>query len=74
MSRPLPLTKREVTAICKGADAAGYAPVLQVGKVLIHLVPKTHILPAQAGSLIDMSDDPEVDAAFAELDARYGND
>jgi hypothetical protein len=46
MTRPLDLTQRQVRAICEGAKKAGYAPIVQVGNILVRLVPEEHaILP-----------------------------
>jgi len=45
MTKPLALTERQVTALCRGAAKAGYAPVLQVGNVLVRLVPEAHAIP-----------------------------
>lgn len=40
MNRPLALTQRQIRAICEGASKAGYAPILQIGNILVRLVPK----------------------------------
>lgn len=46
MTRALPITARQVKALCEGAKKAGYAPIVQIGNVLVRLVPeKTAILP-----------------------------
>src|SRR5690606_31221616 len=45
MSRALPLTQRQVRALCEGAKKAGYAPIVQIGNWL--LVPEEHAIPAQ---------------------------
>lgn len=45
MSRALDLTRKQVTALCEGAKKAGYIPVVQVGKVLVRLVPEEHGIP-----------------------------
>lgn len=45
MSRALDLTQRQVRALCEGAKKAGYVPVVQVGKVLVRLVPEEHGIP-----------------------------
>ena len=39
MTAPLALTRRQVTALCEGAKAAGFSPVVQIGNVLVRLVP-----------------------------------
>lgn len=53
MSRPLALTQRQVRALCAGAKKEGYAPILQVGNVLVRLVPEEHAIPAQPERPID---------------------
>jgi hypothetical protein len=40
MNRPLELTQRQIKALCRGADKAGYAPILKIGNVIVRLVPK----------------------------------
>jgi hypothetical protein len=47
-ARKLDLTQRQIKALCEGARKAGYAPVIQVGKVLVRLIPEEHAVPAQA--------------------------
>lgn len=47
MSRKLDLSQRQVTALCKGAAKAGYAPVVQIGNTLVRLLPEEHAIPAQ---------------------------
>lgn len=57
MTRHLDLTQRQVRAICEGAKKAGYAPIIQVGKMFVRLVPEdTAILP-QAERAIDKDKD-----------------
>lgn len=53
MTRPLDLTARQVTALCKGAKAAGYAPVVQVGNTWVRLVPEEHAIPPQEDRRLD---------------------
>ena len=48
MSRALDLTQRQVRALCEGAKKAGYAPIVQIGKAFVRLVPEEHAIPAQA--------------------------
>lgn len=43
MTKPLDLTANQVTAICKGAEKAGYVPVIQIGKTILRLVPEDHV-------------------------------
>lgn len=47
MNRALALTQRQVRALCEGAKKAGYAPILQIGNVLVRLVPEEHAIPQQ---------------------------
>jgi len=44
MGRSLDIPARQITAICRGAAKAGYAPMLQIGKVIIRLVPEEHVI------------------------------
>lgn len=53
MSRALPLTQRQVRALCEGAKKAGYAPIVQIGNVLVRLVPEEHAIPPQEGKPVD---------------------
>lgn len=53
MTRALDLTQRQVRAICEGAKKAGYAPIMQVGNILVRLVPEEHAVLPQEGRPID---------------------
>lgn len=57
MTTKLALTRRQVTALCEGAKKAGYAPIVQVGNVLVRLVPEEHVIPPQPGRLMDEDED-----------------
>lgn len=57
MSKPLALTQRQVRALCEGAKKAGYAPIVQVGNMLVRLVPEDHAIPAQADRPIEDEED-----------------
>lgn len=59
MSRPLDLTQRQVRALCEGARKAGYAPVVQIGNVLVRLIPEEHAIPPQPRELVAV--DEEID-------------
>lgn len=48
MTRALPITQRQVTALCEGAKKAGYAPIVQIGNVLVRLVPEDRAVPPQS--------------------------
>ncbi|MER8604811.1 hypothetical protein NKH48_13755 [Mesorhizobium sp. M1233] len=65
MTRHLDLTQRQVRAICEGAKRAGYAPIIQVGNMLVRLVPENHAILPQASKPIDADVSPE---AFDTLD------
>ena len=57
MTRALALSQRQVKAICEGAKQAGYAPIIQVGKVFVRLIPEEHAILAQAAGPIDADED-----------------
>ena len=57
MSRPLALTQRQVKALCEGAKQAGYAPVVQIGNVLVRLIPEELAIPAQPDERVDEGED-----------------
>lgn len=53
MTRALALSQRQVRAICEGAKKAGYAPVIQVGNMLVRLIPEEHAIHPQAETPVD---------------------
>lgn len=53
MSSRLPLTQRQVKALCEGAKRAGYAPIVQIGNVLVRLVPEDQAIPPQPEGRVD---------------------
>lgn len=57
MSRALPLTQRQVRALCEGAKKAGYAPIVQIGNVLVRLVPEDRAIPPQDEKPVDEQED-----------------
>lgn len=57
MSRALDLTQRQVRALCEGARRAGYIPVVQVGKVIVRLVPAEHGIPQTPKEGVDEPED-----------------
>lgn len=57
MSRALPLTQRQVRALCEGAKKAGYAPIVQIGNVLVRLVPEEHAIPDRPAQDVDDDED-----------------
>lgn len=65
MTKQLPLTQRQVRALCEGAKKAGYAPIVEIGNVLVWLVPMDHAIRAQELSSVDDDENPE---AFTSLD------
>lgn len=52
MSKALKLTSRQVTALCKGASAAGHVPVIEIDGLIIRLLPEklATVLPTTHGS------------------------
>lgn len=60
MSKPLPLTQRQVRALCEGAKKAGYAPIVQIGNVMVRLVPEEHAIPQQEMKPVDDKEDFEI--------------
>lgn len=57
MNRPLAITQRQIKAICEGARKAGYAPVLEIGNVVIKLIPEDRVVLPQAETLIDREEE-----------------
>ncbi|MCV0352604.1 MAG: hypothetical protein K5863_21210 [Nitratireductor sp.] len=53
MSRALALTQRQVRALCEGAKKAGFAPIVQIGNVLVRLVPEEHAIPEHPDNKLD---------------------
>ena len=51
--RALDLTQRQVRALCEGAKKAGYAPIVQIGNVLVRLVPEEHAIPERPNLDVD---------------------
>lgn len=56
MSKPLALTQQQVRALCEGARKAGYAPIVQIGNVLVRLVPEDRAIPAQPNEIDEDED------------------
>lgn len=75
MSRALDLTQRQVRALCEGAKKAGYAPIVQIGKTLVRLVPEEHAIPAQPqiGVANQNNDADALDAELAAFEAKHAN-
>jgi len=46
-----------VKALCEGAKQAGYAPVVQIGNVLVRLIPEELAIPAQPDERVDEGED-----------------
>lgn len=42
MTSRLQITANQITALCKGAEKAGFVPVVQIGNTLVRLIPETH--------------------------------
>lgn len=66
MSRPLELKQKQITALCKGAKAAGYAPIVQIGNVWIRLVPEEQAIPPLEEKRADGNVSPEAFDTFDE--------
>lgn len=45
MTKPIPLKQKQVTALCKGAAAAGCIAEVKIGDVFIRLIPIDHAQP-----------------------------
>lgn len=45
MTRALPLKQKQVTALCKGAEKAGFVPVVEINGVVIRLIPANQTFP-----------------------------
>lgn len=43
--RRLDLTQRQVRALCEGAKKAGCVAVIEVGNILVRLIPAEHAIP-----------------------------
>lgn len=56
--RPLDLTQRQVRALCEGAKKAGYAPVVQIGKTWVRLVPEGLAIPPAPAPAVDQPETP----------------
>jgi hypothetical protein len=54
VTRALPLKQKQITALCKGAAAAGFVAEVKIGDVVIRLVPKGD---AQSKGRIDEQED-----------------
>jgi hypothetical protein len=59
MSKPLDLKQKQITALCKGAKAAGYAPFVQIGNTWVMLVPEERAILPQGVKPIDAAPNPE---------------
>lgn len=60
MTRALALTQQQVRALCEGAKKAGYAPIVQVGNLLVRLVPEEHAIPPQPERPMDEDEEIEL--------------
>lgn len=55
-ARKLALNQRQVRALCEGAKKAGFAPIVQIGDVLIRLVPQDQALADPTGRVDEEED------------------
>jgi hypothetical protein len=46
--------------LCEGAKKAGYAPIVQIGNVMVRLVPEEHAIPQQEMKPVDDKEDFEI--------------
>lgn len=53
MNRPLDITARQVTALCKGAAKAGCVPVVQIGNTLVRLLPEDRAVVHAPANTVD---------------------
>jgi hypothetical protein len=45
VTRALPLKQKQITALCKGAAAAGFVAEVKIGDVVVRLIPKGDAQP-----------------------------
>jgi hypothetical protein len=57
LNRPLAITQRQVRAICEGAKKAGCVPVLEIGNVVIRLIPEERAIPPQPSNAVDRKEE-----------------
>ena len=57
MNRPLAITQRQVRAICEGAKKAGCVPVLEIGNMVIRLIPEERAIPPQPSDTVDRKEE-----------------
>lgn len=50
MTRALALRQKQITALCKGADKAGYVPVVEIDGARVLLVPDNHDILKEVGT------------------------
>lgn len=76
MTRALAITKRQVRALIEGAKDTGYAPVVQIGNVIVRLIPENHAInPQNDRPIADAADDTEaLDRELLAFEARHAND
>jgi hypothetical protein len=55
--RRLDLTQRQVRALCEGAKKAGCVAVIEVGNVVVKLVPEEHVVHDMERRRVDEDDD-----------------
>ena len=60
MSKSLFITSSQITAICKGAQKAGFIAEIEIGDVLIRLMPGDNIKEKMKASLTRYDDDMPV--------------
>jgi hypothetical protein len=55
--RRLDLTQRQVRALCEGAKKAGCVAVVEVGNIVVKLVPEEHVVHELDRQRVDQEDD-----------------
>ncbi|MGN6537583.1 MAG: hypothetical protein ACTHKQ_17875 [Mesorhizobium sp.] len=48
MTRALKIRQKQVTALCKGAKAAGFIPVVEIDGAVVKLIPADHAILSES--------------------------
>jgi hypothetical protein len=58
VTRALALKQKQITALCKGAEKAGYVPVVEIDGARVLLVPDNHAILrlVEAGKVDEIED------------------
>ena len=73
MTRALALSQRQVTALCKGAEKAGFVPVVEIDGdgVKVTLMPVTHVI--HRSEKVALTEEDALDAELAAFEAEHGS-